>query len=297
MARKKIEDPTVVIEHGEIAPAITQQLTETSAQMSEHSLHIMNTYGEGLPYDRSRVVHEARFYMAQSAEAMLEAGKRLVILKEHEPHGDFAHIIEEQLGLETRIAQKMMQAAVKFLSPRLESKAKSISHLGKTKLYELMLLDDEQIENLTEGGTIAGMDLDEIDRMSSRELRKALRDARENITTKSEVIAGKMEKIDELQTKLRKIRNVSPDAQLMQARKEVAALESEVEERIRVQLRSAFNQLQELADTTGSKDHTDFVASQLDLLDRALLQIRTELGIERSVKAGVEWEGHEQDAA
>ena len=28
---------------------------------------------------------------------MLEAGKRLIILKENEPHGDFVGIVEEQL--------------------------------------------------------------------------------------------------------------------------------------------------------------------------------------------------------
>lgn len=49
--------------------------------MTEHRLEIMQQFGDGLPYERDRIVHETRFYMAQSAEAMLEAGKRLVILK------------------------------------------------------------------------------------------------------------------------------------------------------------------------------------------------------------------------
>ena len=57
--------------------------------MTEHRLEIMQQFGEGLPYERDRIVHETKFYMAQSAEAMLEAGKRLIILKECEPHGDF----------------------------------------------------------------------------------------------------------------------------------------------------------------------------------------------------------------
>lgn len=46
---------------------------------------------------------------------MLEAGKRLVILKENEPHGDFINILENDLGLEPRVARRMMQASVKFL--------------------------------------------------------------------------------------------------------------------------------------------------------------------------------------
>lgn len=296
MGRKKIEDPTVVIESSEVLPAVLNASQEITNQASEHSLQIMDTYGEGLPYDRSRVVHEARFYMAQSAEAMLEAGKRLIILKEHEPHGDFEAILRDQIGLPERTAQRMMQSAFKYLSPKLQSKAPALALLGKTKLFELMTEDDDSLSELTEGGTIAGLTLDDIDRMSSRELRAALREAKEDNTAKSEVIAAKSSKIDDLQTKLRKIKRVSPDEEIQQARKEVAALESEVEERIRVQLRSAFNQLQELADHTGTTDHIDFISTQLDLIDRAIFQVRAELGIERNAELTAGWE-NEQDAA
>lgn len=293
MARKKIEDDSVVIENGEASPVVAQQLAETSSQISEHSLQIMSTYGEGLPYDRSRVVHEARFYMAQSAEAMLEAGKRLVILKEHEPHGEFEAIVREQIGLPERTAQRMMQSAVKYLSPKLAAKAPALALLGKTKLFELMTEDDESLAELADGGTIAGLELDDIDRMSSRELRKALREAREDVTAKSQVIADKSSKIDALQTKMKKIQRESPDQIFQQARKEVAELEGEIEEQIRVQLRSAFKQLADRALLADTQDHIEFAASQLDLLDRALLQIRAELGIERTATSAAEWEEEE----
>ena len=91
--------------------------------MAQHRVEIMQQFGDGLPYERDRIVHEARFYMAQSAEAMLEAGKRLIILKENEPHGDFINIVESELSMSKRTAQVMMQASIKYLSPQLESKA------------------------------------------------------------------------------------------------------------------------------------------------------------------------------
>lgn len=296
MARKKIEDTSVVIESGEVLPAVLNASQEITNQASEHSLKIMDSYGEGLPYDRSRVVHEARFYMAQSAEAMLEAGKRLIILKEHEPHGDFETILRDHIGLPERTAQRMMQSAFKYLSPKLQSKAPALALLGKAKLFELMTEDDDSLSELAEGGTIAGLTLDDIDRMSSRELRAALRDAKEDNIAKSEVIAAKSSKIDDLQTKMRKIKKVTGDEEMQQARKEVAAIESDIEALVRVQLRSAFNQLQELADRTGTTDHLDFVASQLDLLDRAVLQIRAELGIERTAEQLAGWEEERKDS-
>jgi hypothetical protein len=185
--------PELPVEHG-----LNQQ------QMSTLSQEISNSFGDGQIYDRIRVVNEARFYMAQSAEAMLEVGKRLIVLKENEAHGDFAIIAEEQLGIDVRIAQKMMQAAAKFLTPKLQSNAKSISHLGKTKLYALMLEDDDELAALAEGGTVAGLTLDEIDRMSCRELRNALREGHENYQALSQLQAKTNVERDQLKLDLAK---------------------------------------------------------------------------------------------
>lgn len=214
--------------------------------MTEHRLEIMQQFGDGLPYERDRIVHETRFYMAQSAEAMLEAGKRLVILKENEPHGDFIDIVESQLSLSKRTAQVMMQASLKYLSPKLEPKAQALALLGKTKLFELMTEDDEDLVELADGGTIAGMSLDDIDRMTSRELRAALREARETNAAQQRVLADKNEKIDSLSTKLEKksrIQPPKPDEEVKKLRAEVTALAVEAESAIAVRLSSAFETL------------------------------------------------------
>ena len=214
--------------------------------MTEHRLEIMQQFGDGLPYERDRIVHETRFYMAQSAEAMLEAGKRLVILKENEPHGDFIDIVESQLSLSKRTAQVMMQASLKYLSPKLEQKAQALALLGKTKLFELMTEDDEDLVELADGGTIAGMSLDDIDRMTSRELKAALREARETNAAQQRVLADKNEKIDSLSTKLEKksrIQPPKPDEEVKKLRAEVTALAVEAESAIAVRLSSAFETL------------------------------------------------------
>jgi len=214
--------------------------------MTEHRLEIMQQFGEGLPYERDRIVHETKFYMAQSAEAMLEAGKRLIILKECEPHGDFSRIITEQLGLAERTARLVMQAAVKYCSPELEPKRQALAVLGKTKLFELMTEDDGDLVELADGGTIAGMSLDDIDRMTSRELKAALREARETSAAQQRVLADKNEKIDSLSTKLEKksrIQPPKPDEEVKKLRAEVTALAVEAESAIAVRLSSAFETL------------------------------------------------------
>ena len=233
------------VELVEDAP-LTDGLSVNLNAMSEHRLEIMKQFGDGLPYERDRIVHETRFYMAQSAEAMLEAGKRLVILKENEPHGDFIDIVESQLSLSKRTAQVMMQASLKYLSPKLEPKAQALALLGKTKLFELMTEDDEDLVELADGGTIAGMNLDDIDRMTSRELKAALREARETSAAQQRVLADKNEKIDALSTKLEKksrIQPPKPDEEVKKLRAEVTALAVEAESASAVRLSSAFETL------------------------------------------------------
>ncbi len=187
----------------EIAPEqpLKPDLMNNLNALAEHQQAIMEKYGEGLPYQRERIVHEARFYMAQSAEAMLEAGKRLLILKENEPRGEFENLVQDQLGIPKTTAYRLVQAAVKFLSPRLSSSFPALGMLGKTKLFELMTEDDEDIAELAEGGTIAGLTLDEIDRMSSRELRAKLRDTEKSLEASRRLASEKDQKINELSEK------------------------------------------------------------------------------------------------
>ncbi|MGL9719871.1 DUF3102 domain-containing protein [Symbiopectobacterium sp.] len=162
----------------------------------------MARFGDGLPYERERIVHEARFYMAQSAEAMLEAGKRLIIIKENEPHGEFTKIVTEQLGLAERTARRMMEASLKYLSPQLMGKRPTLAGLGKAKLFELMTQDDEDLAELAEGGTIVGLTLDEVDRMSVRELKAALRKDEAALKRSQQLVAEKEKQLQQLSQQL-----------------------------------------------------------------------------------------------
>ena len=258
------------------------------AEFQAHSHDICEQYLDGQPYDRLRVVNETRFCMAQSAEAMLEAGKRLVVLKEHEGHGEFTTIVETQLGIDKRIAQKMMGAACKFLSPKLQGKNHQLLTLGKSKLYELMLEEDDDLEALADGGTVAGLELDDIDTMSTRELRKALRKSREDSEAKESVIADKNKKLDELATKSKKLKSIPPDEESKQMRSEASDQCFQVEALIRAQLTESLGAIQ-VHGLTHNVDVTAWVAGQLNQIDNALLHLREELGVPRDAE-GAPWE-------
>lgn len=285
MARKpqQIETKSHAVTETEmpgLAAAVTAQ-NVLSARASE----IAAQFGDGLPYDRDRVVNEARFYMAQSAEAMLEAGKRLVQIKENEPHGDFVAIVEGRLGLNLRSAERMAKASIKYLSPALSSKSTALSTLGKTKLFELMAEDDEDLEALAEGGTVAGLTLDEIDRMTSRELRAALREARENAEAQSRLLADKNSKIDELAAKITtkkpRVHTPPPDVEGQEIRKEASQFAFEAESVVRGKLRAAFQSLAEHAEKHGMT-HDDFMAGLLCQVEVSIKQLRGEFGVKEA---------------
>ncbi|HCO6615864.1 TPA: DUF3102 domain-containing protein [Escherichia coli] len=256
---------------------LSDDLNVSLNAMTQHRMEIMQQFGDGLPYERDRIVHEARFYMAQSAESMLEAGKRLIILKENEPHGDFVGIVEEQLGLHVRAAQRMMKASLKYLSPKLEPKATTLSLLGKAKLFELVAEDDEDLAELADGGTVAGLTLDDVDRMSVRELRQALREARETNAAQQQVLAGKDEKINELATKLEKksrIQPPEPDEEVKKLRGEVTALAVEAESAIAVRLSGAFETLCEYCSKNMIDTPRDFMAGLVCQIERSVHALR-----------------------
>ncbi|EOY4398214.1 DUF3102 domain-containing protein [Escherichia coli] len=256
---------------------LSDDLNVSLNAMTQHRMEIMQQFGDGLPYERDRIVHEARFYMAQSAESMLEAGKRLIILKENEPHGDFVGIVEEQLGLHVRAAQRMMKASLKYLSPKLEPKATTLSLLGKAKLFELVAEDDEDLAELADGGTVAGLTLDDVDRMSVRELRQALREARETNAAQQQVVAGKDEKINELATKLEKksrIQPPEPDEEVKKLRAEVTALAVEAESAIAVRLSGAFETLCEYCSKNMIDTPRDFMAGLVCQIERSVHALR-----------------------
>lgn len=134
--------------------------------------------------------------MRRSVEACLEVGRGLRVLKEACEHGQFMARLDV-LGLEPSVAQRFMQAATKF------SNAATSQHLTKaigsqSKLFEMLVLDDEQIEELELTGQTGELTLDDVATMSVKELRAALRKARHDAESTDRILAEKNRKLDDL---------------------------------------------------------------------------------------------------
>lgn len=131
----------------------------------------------------------------RTVEEVLDMGRCLLVLKELTPHGHFTQRIEMR-GISRKMAQKFMSATIKF------SKANSSSLLtgaiNQTKLLELLVLDDDEIDSLADGKTARGLTLDKVETMSVSELKKALRDRDESLKNKDFIIENKDKHINKL---------------------------------------------------------------------------------------------------
>lgn len=175
-------------------PALAKAADERALQLIE----IDSTYGAGLPYDLNRVVHEYNIHIGNASNSLIEAGKCVILIREHEPRGEFDRIVEERLGLGRSSAYRFMSATKRLLQldPQIVQPA---GRIGKEKLLELMVdADNEDLEELAAGGTFAGLTLDEMECMTKRELVKALRDSRSTANSYERLLAEKDQKLNKL---------------------------------------------------------------------------------------------------
>lgn len=204
--------------------ADADQLPAMELAVATHQQNVLAQYGDGQPYERNRYIDRCRYHMARSAEEALEVGRCLIVMRECEGHGGWLPMLDE-LGLGQRTAQKMMQVTVRF------SNASSTTHLieaakSKTKLLELMVLDDAELTALNDGETVLGLTLDDVERMSVSELRAQLRMARASndqvaaeaaahastmLAAKDKVIASKSQRISELVEQLNQQEGMTND--------------------------------------------------------------------------------------
>lgn len=218
--------------------------------------------------------------MRRSVEACLEVGRGLRVLKEACEHGQFVARLDV-LGIDKHVASRFMQSAAKF--SKLPTSATLTKAIGsQSKLFEMLVLDDEQIEELELTGQTGELKLDDIATMSVKELRTKLREARDNAEAQSRLLADKNTKIDELAAKLttRKthVKTPPPDVEGEAIRKEASVFAFEAESVVRGKLRAAFQALTEHTEKHGMP-HDDFMAGLLGQMELAVRQLRSEFGV------------------
>lgn len=229
----------------------------------------VNTLAEQMGYEGSLTVGALedgiRFYQRRSVEALLEVGKRLLLLRELTPIGEFDERLE-LLGFSRRSAYRFMQAAGKTAQ---SAKLALLSTQIKSQQAFLELVthdDDTDIERLAE--------MDDIDRMSASQVRAALRESRAEHDATKAVMSKKQARIDQLERAQERIAKLQPDEELEKLQQEATTHLLAAQGAIRGQLRAALIALQ-----NHQEDNSTFMAGMVGQLMADLTLLRDEFNL------------------
>lgn len=281
-----IEQPAMNTEQIRADLASADQVSAFSTQRQRELAQVDRVLlAQGAAYSYEATVAALHICIQRSADELLRVGQALLLIREHSP-GQFGEALA-QIGMAPRTAQRIMSATLKFWGP----KTRPLLELGRSKIYELLAEDDQALAGLADGGTIAGVSLDEIERMSASELRDKLRSAKSEredaLSAKDKLIDAKNQRIDKLQAELDDWSGAT-EAQKSAACEKKLRHASEAAVAALLPLRAAIATTHETIDRPGDGLH----AAMAGALGRIVAEVRdiaSAWGIDADVSLGGDW--------
>lgn len=206
----------------EQAGRATQELALFNAQLDATVRAVAEQIGYQLPADCTDpdlIQRDISANMRRSVEACLEVGRGLAVLKAACGHGNFMARLD-MLGIDHTVSKRFMQAAAKFSNGASTHLLKAAGN--QTKLFEMLVLDDEQLEELELTGQTGELKLDEIATMSVKELRRALRESHADAAATDRVLEEKSKTITKLQREIAG-KQIDPQAEWSEAMRSLNA--------------------------------------------------------------------------
>lgn len=251
-----------------------RELAVRNVEAEQHVRAVALQVGYFLPADCTDpdlIQRDISANMRRSVEACLEVGRGLTVLKAACEHGQFMARLDV-LGLNDRVARNFMSATRKFSN---RSSTSVLTAAGsQTKLFELLILDDDQVEELELTGQTGELTLDDVAAMSVKELRAKLRELRHELKATEEISAEKTQRIETLQREAKRIAAAPPDQVLADLQAEATRMANDVRGGIIGALRQALIalDLQEARPTV-------FMAGLVGQLEDDLRALRAEFAL------------------
>ena len=193
-------DPTTDAHDAQISKSATE-LAAWQAQASVNARAVAQQLGYDGPLS-PEILQQGIVESEARIEFELRAiGVRLILIREQCAHGEFLQRLES-LEIDPRAAQRYMQVALKF--PNTTTSA-HLAKLGRSKVFELAMLDDSVLEVLESEGTVLGYRPDELEQMTFKEMRAKLREAKANSEATDKLLVAKDKKLNEMSRKGQKV--------------------------------------------------------------------------------------------
>lgn len=143
-----------------------------------------------------QITLEINFYKVQTAQNIIEIGKRLIEAKQQMQHGEWIPWLKDKVEFTERSAQNFMKIAQEY------SKTQPVSFLPYTKLLALLQVPDaEREEFLQETHLVDGQEKT-VSEMSKRELQQAIKE-RDEAQLTARLIRERCDKAEKAATEAR----------------------------------------------------------------------------------------------
>lgn len=265
--------------------ALTVEKKESNERMNALALEL-NYQGST---DPAVLENSARDAIKRIGMAIFELGGYLILLKQGCGHGEFMPALD-RLGISVDSAGRYMAVTRRFAN---SATSRNLESLGFSKMVELLPLDDGQVDSLVTEGQTGELELDDVSRMSIKELRAAVRKERGE-AAKQKNRAERQEAVNaEMHEEVRQIKLLPAAEQTKRLLSEAGSVQDELMGMVRGNLRRTLVKLNE-----SGQDQSLFMAGMMGQLIAELTMLRDEFNL---VQVGTtpEWEqwGAAQGAA
>ena len=289
-------EATIDTDRFELAMSEMRHAAQTQSEVEQQRVATVRAVAAQIGYqlpadcaDPDLIQRDIAANMRRSVEACLEVGRGLLVLKAACGHGNFMARLDV-LGVDVNVAGKFMNAARKFSNS--STSMNLTKALGsQSKLFEMLVLDDDQIEELELTGQTGELKLDDVASMSVKELRAKVRELKGDVQAKEDVLATRAKQLDEAEEKAIGFKRLAPDEQLEAMLASAGTALNAALGKINGEFRQALLAVEELNQrAVGIKDFRPLAAGFVGQLQQSVTTIRDEFLLADIIGDGVpEW--------
>lgn len=163
---------------------------------------------------------EVKFYLKQTAQNIIEVGKRLIQAKALLPHGEFGNWLKNNFGLSHNAANKFMKCAERF------SNCSTSNILNQSQMFELLALPADETEAFIEEKAAAGTPVED---MTVKNLRAEIQQWKSRAEVNANAADEKDRRISQLATDFNKLQG--QNAQLQRSFDDANRLLTEIQKK------------------------------------------------------------------
>lgn len=172
-----------VLQEWQTADGAVKQEMENSDALAK----ALTPFSDNLPYDRNRLIQETKICLVMDIQLRHEIGRRLILLRENEGGQTFGHILDEHFpGLSRSAAKNYIKfSRIAQTLPKFQAFANGRDNWSKA-LTIMESVSEGDLEDFEADGSVLGIPVDELDKMSVRELKGRIKKLEKD---KDEVVA------------------------------------------------------------------------------------------------------------